>query len=147
MYCDHNVDMIPSRDTLQPGMCPVKWALESATIARDNNCGKSVMCRDGMMQLVQILSDLTTGNPEDDDIDLVREICQVITTTPGCEISIKAAENILWSLENNTLEWMAHKRKRCAAGICYEAPAGVGAAAPGEGRQRRRRRGGGSSEE
>ena len=145
MYCDHNVDMIPSRDTLQTGMCPVKWALDCAKIARENNCGKTVMCRDGMTQLVQIISDLTTGNPEDDDIDLVREICQVITTTPGCEIAIKAADNILWSLENNTMEWMAHKRKRCAAGICYEAPAGV--VAPGEGRQRRRRRGGGSSEE
>ena len=78
MYCDHNVDMIPSRDSLQAGMCPVKWALESAKIARENNCGKSVMCRDGMTQLVQILSDLTTGNPEDDDIELVREICQEI---------------------------------------------------------------------
>ncbi len=145
MYCDYNADTIPSRDTLQAGMCPVKWALESVTIARDNNCGKSVMCRDGMTQLVQILTDLTTGNPEDDDIDLVREICQVIATTPGCEIAIKAAGNVLWSLENNTMEWMAHKRKRCAAGICYAAPAGVGAAP--EGRQRRRRRGGGGSEE
>lgn len=138
MYCNQNVDMIPSRDTLKEGMCPVKWALENAKLAREGNCGKTVMCRDGMTQLSQILTDLTTGNAEDDDVELVREICQVITTTPGCEIAEAAAGNILWSLENNTTEWNMHRRKRCTAQDCYQSAAG---AAP-EGRQRRRRRGG-----
>ncbi len=121
-------------------MCPVKWALGVARAAREASDGKNVMGRDGMTQLAQIISDLTTGNAEDDDLDLVREICQVIITTPGCEYSSKAASDILWSLEGNTIEWNNHRRKRCSTQECYQSAVGMGAAP--EGRQRRRRRGG-----
>lgn len=138
MYREENSNTIPSQDTLQPGMCPVKWALNVATVAREGNDGKNVMGRDGMTQLAQILSDLTTGNAEDDDIEMVREICQVIMTTPGCEISGQAAANILWSLENNLMEWNNHRRKRCATQECYQTV--VPGAVEGGGERRRRRR-------
>lgn len=138
MYREENSNTIPSQDTLQPGMCPVKWALNVATVAREGNDGKNVMGRDGMTQLAQILSDLTTGNAEDDDIEMVREICQVIMTTPGCEISGQAAANILWSLENNLMEWNNHRRKRCTAQDCYKTA--TPAAVEGGGERRRRRR-------
>ena len=138
MYREENSNTIPSQDTLQPGMCPVKWALNVATVAREGNDGKNVMGRDGMTQLAQILSDLTTGNAEDDDIEMVREICQVIMTTPGCEISAQAAANILWSLENNLMEWNNHRRKRCTTQECYQTAAP--AAVEGGGERRRRRR-------
>ena len=136
MYHEVNANAVPSRDTLQPGMCPVKWALDVATTVRLGNDGKNVMGRDGMTQLVQILTDLTTGSAEEDDIELVREICQVIMTTPGCEVSAEAAGNILWSLENNTMDWNNHRRKKCQNGICWENAA---AAAAPVGRTRRRR--------
>ena len=131
---------IPSRDTLTSEMCPVQWALGVARAAREASDGKNVMGRDGMTQLAQILSDLTTGNAEDDDLDLIREICGVITTTPGCEHSSEAAASILWSLDNNTMDWNNHRRKKCAHGICWENVT-VAAAAGGEGRRRRRRGG------
>jgi len=138
MYREENSNTIPSQDTLQPGMCPVKWALNVATVTREGNDGKNVMGRDGMTQLAQILSDLTTGNAEDDDIELVREICQVIMTTPGCEISGQAAANILWSLENNLMEWNNHRRKRCTTQECYKSAVVPGAPEGGERRRRRR---------
>lgn len=129
---------IPSRESFTADMCPVQWALGVAKAAREASDGKNVMGRDGMTQLAQILSDLTTGNAEDDDLELVREICGVITTTPGCEHSAEAASSILWSLDNNTMDWMGHRRKKCAKGICWENVAAA-AAAGGEGRRRRRR--------
>ncbi len=140
MYREEYTTAVPSRDTLKEGMCPVKWALGVARAAREARDGKNVRGRDGMTQLAQIISDLTTGSAEDDDLDLVREICQVIITTPGCEYSSKAASDILWSLENNTMEWNNHRRKRCSTQECYQSAVGMGAAP--EGRQRRRRRGG-----
>ena len=145
MYREEYTNDIPSRDTLTAGTCPVQWALSVASAAREASDGKNVMGRDGMTQLKQILTDLTTGSAEDDDLELVRDICQVIITTPGCEHSSKAAEDILWSLENNFMDWNNHRRKKCANGVCWENP--VAAAAAGEGRQRRRRRGGGGSSE
>lgn len=144
MYREEYFSEVPSRDTLTPEMCPVQWALGVARAAREASDGKNVMGRDGMTQLAQILSDLTTGSAEDDDIELVREICNVIITTPGCEHSSQAASDILWSLENNTVDWNNHRRKRCMKGVCW---ANAAAASAPEGRQRRRRRGGGSSEE
>ncbi len=138
MYREENSNTIPSQDTLLPGMCPVKWALNVATVTREGNDGKNVMGRDGMTQLAQILSDLTTGNAEEDDVEMVREICQVIMTTPGCEISGQAAANILWSLENNLMDWNNHRRKRCAAQDCYKTAAPAAAAEGGERRRRRR---------
>ncbi len=146
MYLEENSYVIPEKETLQPGMCPVKWALDIAKNTREGGDGKNVMGRDAMAQMAQILTDLTTGSAEDDDIELVREICQVIITTPGCVASAQAASLILWSLENNTIEWNNHRRKRCATQQCYQSAAGVAAVAPGEGRQRRRRRGGGGEE-
>ena len=143
MYREEYFSEVPSRDTLTADQCPVQWALGVAKAAREASDGKNVMGRDGMTQLAQILTDLTTGSAEDDDLELIREICGVITTTPGCEHSAQAAADILWSLENNTMDWNNHRRKKCMKGICWENAA---AAAP-EGRQRRRRRGGGSSEE
>ena len=145
MYQETNRNAIPSRDTLAAGQCPVKWALNVATVARQGNDGKNVMGRDGMAQLRQILVDLTTGNAEDGDVELVREICNVIITTPGCAISGEAAANILWSLENNEAEWKNHQRKKCAANDCYQAAAGAGIAglegdAPAGGMMRRRGR-------
>ena len=129
---------IPSRESFTADMCPVQWALGVAKAAREASDGKNVMGRDGMTQLAQILSDLTTGNAEDDDLDLVREICSAVTTTPGCEHSSEAAASILWSLDNNTMDWNNHRRKKCAKGVCW---ANVAAAAPaaGEGHRRRRR--------
>ena len=130
---------IPARDTLTSDACPVQWALGVARAAREASDGKNVMGRDGMTQLAQILSDLTTGNAEDDDIELIREICGVITTTPGCEHSAEAASSILWSLDNNPMDWMNHRRKKCAHGVCWENVTAAAAAAGGEGRRRRRR--------
>ena len=144
MYREEYTGEIPSRDTLTAGVCPVQWALGVARAAREASDGKNVMGRDGMTQLAQILSDLTTGNAEDDDLELVREICNTIITTPGCEHSSAAAADILWSLENNTMDWNNHRRKKCANGVCWENVVAA-AAAGGEGRRRRRR--GGSSEE
>ena len=144
MYREEYTAEVPSRETLTADQCPVQWALGVARAAREASDGKNVMGRDGMTQLAQILTDLTTGSAEDDDLDLIREICGVITTTPGCEYSARAAADILWSLENNTMDWNNHRRKKCMKGICWENAA---AAAAPEGRQRRRRRGGGSTEE
>lgn len=130
---------IPTRDSFTADMCPVQWALGVAKAAREASDGKNVMGRDGMTQLAQILSDLTTGNAEDDDLDLVREICNIVKTTPGCEHSGKAADDILWSLENNTMDWNNHRRKKCAKGVCWQNAAPAAAAGDGEGRRRRRR--------
>ncbi len=119
MYCDHNKDCVPSRESLKEGMCPVKWALECVNTARANDCGKAVTCRDGLAQLQVIIAELAGGQAEAEDIELVESIAKYMATTPGCELAELTANNVLWSLNTYRSEWDAHRRKRCAAMECY----------------------------
>ena len=121
MYCDFNVDLIPDKSeisVLAEGVCPVDWAKKCIETAMYNNCGKSVMCRDGMTQLAAILEDFVNGRAESEDLELMRDIATVISTTPGCEISQKAANALLYSIEHYSDEWDLHRRKRCSALVC-----------------------------
>jgi len=100
-------------------ICPVDWALRIADIARMNNCGQSVMCRDGMQQLYTIISDITTSKGQSEDIELLRDICEVIKQSEGCGIAGRSAELINKSVTLYPEEWAGHiRRKRCSARVC-----------------------------
>lgn len=119
MDCKHNATLLPDTNQLQEGICPVDWARSCIEIAYLNNCGKSVMCRDGMAQLRLIVGDIVNGRGQNEDIALLRELCQVIATTGGCAISRRAAENVLYTLDSFPDEWEAHcRRRRCSALVC-----------------------------
>ncbi len=124
MNCNHNVELLPKVEELAAlaqaeNFCPVDWAKKIADIARLNNCGKSVMCRDGMNQLYSIISDITIGNAESGDIELLTDLCGVIVSCQGCEIACQAAALIAKTLTDFPDEWEAHvKRKRCTKRVC-----------------------------
>lgn len=124
MYCDHNVELIPESSEiaeLHEGVCPVSWAKSCVSTARRENCGQSVMCRDGMTQLKALLGDITSGKGQSEDLDLIKDICTVIAGTKGCEIASKAAGNVLFSMERYAEEWDLHcRRKRCTALVCED---------------------------
>ena len=122
MDCKINVELIPDASEIaeaRKDLCPVDWARRCVNIAHHENCGKSVMCRDGLTQLAMILDDMVTGKGQSDDIPLVKELCQVIAEAGGCALAEKTANNILESLNKYPEEWDQHcRRKRCANLIC-----------------------------
>ena len=119
MDCNVNVALIPAKDSLTAECCPVDWARSCIEIAYRNNCGKSVMCRDGMAQLRLLLADITSGKGQEGDVALIRELCQVVSSTPGCALSAAAAENVLFALRQYPDDWDAHcVRKRCRTLNC-----------------------------
>ncbi len=122
MTCSLNVELLPEIDeivTKLAEICPVNWALEIAETARMNNCGKSVMCRDGMNQLYTVIHDITNEKGRPDDLELIRDICRVIKDSEGCELAQKAALLIYESHERYAEEWDIHiRRKRCTALVC-----------------------------
>jgi NADH-quinone oxidoreductase subunit F len=86
---------------------------------QQQSCGKSVMCRDGITQLQQIVEDQVRGRGQSDDFELLCDLCKVIAETDGCELSSKAASNILHSLERDYDSWSQHcLRKRCSELVC-----------------------------
>ena len=100
-------------------ICPVDWALRCVRQAQLENCGMSVMCRDGLTQLALLITDMVSGKSESEDLDLVKEICQVTSTTDGCDLAAETAENILYAMNHYADEWDQHcRRKRCTALVC-----------------------------
>lgn len=122
MNCKYNSNLIPDASEiaeLSNGICPVDWARNCIEIAHIENCGQSVMCRDGFTQLSMVVNDIVSGNGRSDDITLIKELCQVIAVAGGCELAEKAATNVLFSLEKYPDEWEQHcHRKRCATLVC-----------------------------
>lgn len=122
MNCHVDTNLIPESseiEELAPGVCPVDWAKQSIRKAMLENCGKSVMCRDGMLQLHALMHDITTGKGVSDDLALIKDICQVIVESRGCDLASKAASNLLYSMERYAEDWDLHcRRKRCAALVC-----------------------------
>ena len=122
MNCNHNINLIPDVSEiakLEDSSCPVSWAENCINIARKASCGKDIMCRDGLTQVGLIIDDIVTGMGTQDDIPLLREICETIVSTKGCELAEKAASDVLYSLNNYSSEWDSHcRRKRCSALVC-----------------------------
>ena len=122
MDCKFNAELIPDASELEAlpeSACPVDWAKRSVDIAHMENCGKSVMCRDGMTQLAILIGDVVSGRGQSDDLALIREICELIVSTHGCELSQKAAANVLASMDKYADAWDQHcRRKRCQQLVC-----------------------------
>lgn len=122
MNCSQNVELLPKAEELElggEGFCPVDWAKKVADIGRMNNCGKSVMCRDGMNQLWTIIDDIVNGKAESSDYELLVDVSGVIAASKGCDLATQAAALISKSLSMYADEWQAHiKRKRCTNRVC-----------------------------
>ena len=122
MDCTINIDLLPPMEEITDKpeeTCPVDWALHVADIARMNNCGESVMCRDGMQQLYTIINDITTEKGQSEDIELLKDICAVVRQSEGCGIARRSAELIDESVSLYLEEWAGHiRRKRCSARVC-----------------------------
>lgn len=122
MNCDKKHDFLPPmEEVINRGeeLCPVAWALDLMTKARAEACGRDVMCRDGLNQIVHILSDDVRGRGETDDLELLKDLLGVIAEQAGCDMARYAANCVLKSIELNVEEWEMHiKRKRCTALYC-----------------------------
>ena len=118
MDCKYNAELIPDASELEAlpeSACPVDWAKRCVDTAHLENCGKSVMCRDGMTQLALLIDDVVSGRGQGDDLALIKEICEVIVTTHGCELAQKAAGNVLASMEKYADAWDQHCRRNYKA--------------------------------
>lgn len=100
-------------------ICPVDWAKHVTYTAVHENCGKSVVCRDGIKQIYTIINDITQSRATSSDIDLLKDICETVMLYDGCIFAHEAAGMVLESINNHYDEWTKHiLRKRCTALAC-----------------------------
>ena len=85
----------------------------------DESCGKCSPCRIGTKRLLDLLTKITEGNGEPEDLDTIEELCHHIKQSALCGLGQTAPNPVLSTLTHFREEFEAHiYEKRCPAGVC-----------------------------
>jgi NADH-quinone oxidoreductase subunit F len=102
-------------DVLDPGACVVAAVGERAALAREENCGRCVPCREGSTQLHELLRAVYDGDFDDDGL---RSLARVVRTTSLCAFGEAAGRPVETAIEAFEPAFRAHAAGRCPAGHC-----------------------------
>jgi NADH:ubiquinone oxidoreductase subunit F (NADH-binding) len=99
--------------------CIVDQAKCSLSFIQNESCGKCVFCREGTMQMAEILADITEGRGKTHDIDLLLELGEGLKLGAQCDLGRTAPNPVLTAIRYFREELEAHiKEKRCQARVC-----------------------------
>ncbi len=85
----------------------------------DESCGKCTPCRIGTKRLLELLTKITHGQGEMEDIDRLEELCYYIKENSLCGLGQTAPNPVLSTLRYFRDEYEAHiNEKKCPAGVC-----------------------------
>ena len=87
------------------------------------HCGRVLRqvlpCRIGTKRLLDLLTKITEGNGEPEDLDTIEELCHHIKQSALCGLGQTAPNPVLSTLTHFREEFEAHiYEKRCPAGVC-----------------------------
>jgi len=99
--------------------CIVDLVKECLKITKAASCGKCVLCREGIAQMLEILTDITAGKGRSEDVNLLIELGEGIIAGSLCTYGKTAPNPVLTTIKHFREEYDAHiKRKRCPAMVC-----------------------------
>lgn len=101
------------------GSCMIQAAEHRLEQARKIGCGKCTFCREGILQLHEMMKDITKGKGTTEYLSLMDEIGTAIPDSSLCSIGQTGAAFLKESLTKYFPEYEDHiKRKKCAANVC-----------------------------
>ncbi|MDA8211020.1 MAG: NAD(P)H-dependent oxidoreductase subunit E [Clostridia bacterium] len=104
---------------LDEDTCMVDLARFFMKFLSEESCGKCVPCREGVRQMLNILTNITEGKGKEGDIELLEEISEVVGEAALCSLGRTAPAPLLGMLNYFRDEFEAHiKEKRCPAHFC-----------------------------
>jgi NADP-reducing hydrogenase subunit HndC len=99
--------------------CMVDVAKFFLEFTKDESCGKCLPCREGCLQMLQILERITSGAGRADDIGLLEELADVMKSSALCGLGQTASNPVLSTLRHFRFEYEAHIHgQTCPAGVC-----------------------------
>ena len=99
--------------------CMIEHAKRSLSFVQGESCGKCVFCREGTMQMAEILTDITEGKGRSDDIEVLIELCEGLKLGSQCDLGRAASNPVLTTIKYFREELEAHvKGRKCQAQIC-----------------------------
>ncbi|MBI5446377.1 MAG: 4Fe-4S binding protein, partial [Deltaproteobacteria bacterium] len=85
----------------------------------DESCGKCVPCREGLRQMLKVLTNITKGEGREGDIELLEALSETAQEAALCALGKSAPNPFLSTLKYFRSEYEAHIRdKRCPVGSC-----------------------------
>ncbi|MBW2249224.1 MAG: NADH-quinone oxidoreductase subunit NuoF [Deltaproteobacteria bacterium] len=104
---------------LDEDTCMVDMAKYFLEFCMDEGCGQCTPCREGVAQMVRLLTEITEGNGTPDHIDLLEELSNMIQDSSLCALGTSAPNPVISTLQYFRDEYEAHiKDKKCPAGVC-----------------------------
>jgi NADH-quinone oxidoreductase subunit F len=101
--------------------CMVDVARYFIDFLTDESCGKCVPCREGLRQMLKILTNITEGKGNEGDIALLEELSEVAKEASLCALGTSAPNPFLSTVRYFRDEYEAHiNEKRCPALSCKE---------------------------
>jgi NADH-quinone oxidoreductase subunit F len=101
--------------------CMVDVARYFVDFLKDESCGKCMACREGIKQMLAILTAITKGEGQEGDVELLEELGAVIQATSLCGLGKSAPNPVLSTIRYFREEYDAHIRdKTCPAGVCRD---------------------------
>ena len=99
--------------------CMVEVARFFMSFTQRESCGKCVPCREGTKRRLEILERIVDGRGEPEDLELLRELADMIQSTALCGLGKSAPKPVISTLNAFEDEYIRHIRdKRCPAGVC-----------------------------
>jgi NADH-quinone oxidoreductase subunit F len=101
--------------------CMVDVARYFIEFLTDESCGKCVPCREGLRQMLKILTNITKGQGKPGDIELLEALSETAIEAALCALGKSAPNPFLSTLRYFRDEYEAHiNDKRCPALSCKE---------------------------
>jgi NADH-quinone oxidoreductase subunit F len=99
--------------------CMVEFARYYVAFLAEESCGKCVSCREGIRQMLKILTDICEGNGQESDLDLLTEIAHTVQQTSLCALGKTAPNPVMSTIKYFRDEYLEHIiDRRCRAGVC-----------------------------
>jgi NADH:ubiquinone oxidoreductase subunit F (NADH-binding)/(2Fe-2S) ferredoxin/ferredoxin len=104
---------------LDQDTCMVDVARYFLDFLKEESCGQCNPCREGILAMFDILTDICKGNGKEGDIELLEELGMMIQKFSLCGLGTSAPNPVLTTILYFREEYEAHIRyKKCPAGVC-----------------------------
>ena len=99
--------------------CMVNVARYFMEFCMSESCGKCIPCRAGTAQMYDLLTRITDGSAAPRDLELLEELCDMVSNTSLCGLGQSAPNPVLSTLRYFREEYTEHiEQKLCRAGVC-----------------------------
>ena len=101
--------------------CMVDVARYFLNFLTGESCGKCVPCREGIRQMLKILTNITTGKGKEGDIERLEKLARTTGAASLCALGKTAPSPVLSTLRYFREEYEEHiKKHHCRAGVCKQ---------------------------